>query len=136
MTFRNILYTLPLLLTIGCSDATSVTGTVKLADGQPLTAGYVSFESATTNVIGPLDKNGHFSLFQIRPGDRVPPGTYRGMIVYDLSSFASAEGMNASGDDIIKKYLPFPVKYTAFDTSGLTVTVEKGKPVKMEIVLE
>jgi hypothetical protein len=121
MNTRNILYVLPLLVFVGCSDAVSVTGTVKLADGTPFTMGYVSFESATTNVIGPLDRNGNFSLFQIKPGDRVPPGTYRGAIMF-------------GGTD--EDPLPFPSKYTSFATSGLTVTVERGKPVTLDIVLE
>ena len=100
-----------------------VTGTVKLADGKPLTIGFITYESVTTNVIGTFDEQGRFSLFQARPGDRVPPGTYRGAISYDISETGESR-------------LPFPGKYTSFDTSGLTLTVEPGKPVNLEIVLE
>jgi len=137
MIFKKSFYLLPLFLflVIGCSDASPVTGTVKLADGTPLTAGYLMFESATTNVVGDLDSHGHFSLYQFKPGDHVPPGTYRGVVVFDTSlmdsndqSFSKTQGGST--------HLPFPQKYTSFNTSGLTVTVEPKKPVKMDIVLD
>ncbi len=140
MNFKYIVFGLfSVLAAVGCGDAISVTGTVKFADGTPLTSGYVTFESDTTNVIGPLDKEGRFSLFQFKQGDRVPPGNYRGAIMYDISGAISNDNnaMKMTDEQITKKYLPFPPKYSAFSTSGLTLTVEAGKPVpKMEIVLE
>jgi len=100
---RTILYLLPLVIVVGCGgDAAKVTGTVTLADGTPLTSGLVTFESATTNVVGNLDNQGRFSLFQARPGDRVPPGTYRGMIFYDTSA---QEAARKEGDRT--NFLPF-----------------------------
>ena len=132
MIFRKILYILPLVIAVGCGgDAATVTGTVKLADGAPLTAGTVTFESATTNVVGNIDGQGRFSLFQVRPGDRVPPGAYRGSIFYDTSE---QEANRREGD--FSNFLPFPQKYTSFDTSGLTLTVEPKKAVHLDIVLE
>ena len=135
MIFRKILYVLPLIVVVGCGDAASVTGTVKLADGAPLTSGLVTFESATTNVVGNLDEQGRFSLFQSRPGDRVPPGTYRGMISYDTSSAESNVDVLAGGQQNTN-FLPFPSKYTSYETSGLTLTVQPGKAVQLDIVLE
>ena len=133
MNIRNLFFALPLLVAAGCGgDATSVSGTVKLADGTPLTSGMVIFESDTTNVISNLDERGRFSLFQFRPGDKVPPGNYQGMISYDTSAQESAAGLQANA----ASFLPFPVKYTSFNTSGLTLTVERGKSVQLDIVLE
>ena len=132
MIFRKILYILPLVIAVGCGgDAATVTGTVKLADGTPLTSGMMTFESATTNVVGNIDEQGRFSLFQARPGDRVPPGTYRGLVFYDTSA---QESSRREGDR--SSFLPFPEKYASFDTSGLTLTVEPKKAVHLDIVLE
>ena len=132
MLFRKILYVLPLFVVVGCGDAASVTGTVKLADGTPLTSGMVTFESATTNVVGNLDGQGRFSLFQVRPGDRVPPGTYRGAIFYDTSLAESQAGRQAR----VANFLPFPAKYASLEKSGLTLTVQPRKAVHLDIVLE
>jgi len=132
-TFKKTLYVLPLLVVIvGCGDAASVTGTVKLADGTYLTSGMVTFESATTNVVGTLNEQGRFSLFQFKPGDRVPPGTYRGAISYDTSLEISRAGKEGAG----KNFLPFPEKYSSFERSGLMLTVEPRKAVHLDIVLE
>jgi len=129
---RTILYLLPLVIVVGCGgDAAKVTGTVTLADGTPLTAGRITFESATTNVIGNIDSQGRFALFQHRPGDRVPPGTYRGLIYYDTME---QDMQRREGDH--RSFLPFAPKYASFETSGLTLTVEPRKAVHLEIVLE
>lgn len=129
MTFRNFLLILPLLVAVGCGGNTAaVTGTVKLANGSPLTSGLVTFESATTNVVGNLDSQGRFSLFQIKPGDRVPVGTYRGSITTSGTPVYDDKGNE----------LPslIPAKYSSLETSGLSVTVEHGKPVHLDIILE
>jgi len=132
---RSFFLVLCCVFLAGCGgDAASVIGTVKLADGTPLTSGFVTFESSTTNVVGYLDERGRFSLFQARPGDRVPPGTYRGAISYDTTAAESAAGMQEEG--VVRNFLPFPSKYTSFETSGLTLTVEPRQKVQLDIVLE
>ena len=128
MKRKHLLFLLlPLLFAVGCGDSNTaaVTGTVKFPNGTPFTNGMVIFESATTNVIGPLDSQGRFALYQHSPGDRVPPGEYRGMI--------SSEGTtNDAGETV----MPFPAKFAQFSTSDLTITVEQGKPLTIDIVLE
>ena len=120
MTFlRKLLYILPLCIVLGCGGGgTAVTGTVKFADGTPFTEGDVIFENETTNVVGYLDSRGRFALFQVRPGDRVPPGTYRGAISPNCPSII------------------IPLKYTSSITSGLVITVEPGNPLHLDIVME
>jgi len=133
MNYRNILYTLPLLFIIGCGgDGVPVTGTVKLADGTPLTSGSMIYQSDNINVIGNLDAQGRFSLYQQKPGDKVPPGTYRGAVSYDTSrdNPIQVEGVTR------QSLLPFPERFESFERSGLTFTAEPGKPVHLEIVLE
>jgi len=93
----------------------------------------VTFENATTNIVGNLDAQGRFSLFLNRPGDAVPPGTYRGVIAYDTSAAEAEAGMQ---EGVVRNFLPFPSKYTSFETSGLTLTVEPRQKVHLDIVLE
>ncbi len=127
---------LPLLVVCaGCGD-TAVTGVVKRADGTPLKSVNVVFDNGTTNVIGPTNDKGEFSLYQIKPGDGVPPGTYRGQVEVNVDG-ASTGMSDEAYQEYLSKTLGFSSKYLDFDTSGLTLTVEAGKPVpKMEIVLE
>jgi len=115
--FKKFLCIFPLCIILGCSDATPVTGTIKWADGNPFTEGIITFENEKTNVVGTLDAQGHFSLFQMKPGDRVPPGSYRGAITPEM-------------------YVQIPSKFTSVTTSGLAITVESGQPVHLDIVLE
>ncbi|MCL2004992.1 MAG: carboxypeptidase-like regulatory domain-containing protein [Planctomycetaceae bacterium] len=115
------LYLLAILLTslmiVGCGGGTKVTGTVKYSDGTPFTEGDIVFDNEATNVIGYMDSQGHFALFQAKPGDRVPPGTYRGTIVPRIG-------------------VVVPRKYTSTATSGLEIVVEPGKPLHLDIVME
>jgi len=115
--FKNFLYILPLCIVLGCGGGTAVTGTVKFADGTPFTEGDVVFENESMNIIGYLDSQGRFSLFQVKPGDQVPPGIYRGAITPRVG-------------------VVIPVKYTSSATSGLEIVVEPGKPVHLDIVME
>ena len=133
MKYRQIFYLLPLLIAVGCGgDAVPVTGTVKLTDGTPLTSGSMIYQSETINVVGNLDAQGRFSLYQQKPGDKVPPGTYRGAISYDTSQDNPVQVEGVSRQSL----LPFPAKYESFEQSGLTFVAEPGKPLHLEIVLE
>ena len=122
------------LMAMGCGGATKVTGTVTLKDGTPFTEGAVMFENETMSVYAPLDRNGKFTLFQNHPGDGVPPGTYRGRIVYDTDSLVPDNICNR--ETVLAQKMPFPMKYLSFDQSELTLTVEPGKRVTLAIVLE
>ena len=122
------------LTLIGCGDAAKITGTVKLKDGTPFSDGAVTFENDRMNVYSPLDRNGKFSLYQVKPGDGVPPGTYKGRIEFNTDSLDP--GNVPDREAAIAAKMPFPVKYTSFATSGLTLTVETRKSVHLDIVLE
>ena len=127
---------LAFVLVSGCgSGDMKVEGTVTLPDGSPLTKGMMMFDNGKTSVVGNLDAQGKFVLYQLQPGDGVPPGNYRGMIQYDVevSPELSDEARNAA----LAKILPFSPKYLGFDTSELTLTVEAGKQVpSLTITLE
>ena len=122
------------LMAMGCGGATKVTGTVTLKDGTPFTEGAVMFENEAVSVYAPLDCNGKFTLFQNHPGDGVPPGTYQGRIVFDTDNLVPGDISNR--ETVLAQKMPFPMKYLSFDQSELTLTVEPGKSVHINIVLE
>lgn len=126
-----ILVCVPLVLCLGCSDNARVSGVVKLPDGSTLTKGTVIFENDTINVIGLIDKQGRYSLFQVQLGDGVPPGNYRGYVRYP-----SEKPTTGKDGEILEPAVHFSAKYTRPDTAELNLTVERGKPVVMDIVLE
>jgi len=122
------------LALVGCGDTAKATGTVKLSNGTVLTNAAITFENEKMSIFSPLDSNGNFSLFQNKPGDGVPPGTYKGRIEVNLD--ALDPGMVPDRDAAIAEALPFAWRYMDFDTSGLTLTVEPKKAVHLDIVLE
>ena len=74
--------------------------------------------------IGELRADGSFSLYQIKPGDGLKPGTYRG---YILNAYVIDE--NDQTTQLI------PEKYSNIDTSGITYDSEKDRG-RLEIVID
>lgn len=97
----------------GCSGKVSVEGTVTYPDGTPLTIGTVIFETESYQVAGQLDRQGHYSLGEVRQGDKILPGLY-GVRV------SSQTGGTSDGAPIVK-YVDEKFEQTA--TSGLTCDV-------------
>src|SRR5947208_6474009 len=97
-----------------------VHGKVMLEDGRLVTRGVVLFEGASGGALvaarGTITPNGTYEMSTYKPGDGVPPGKYRVQInPIDLSDTPDEQ-----------KNLPFDVKYTKFDTSGLVYEVKAG----------
>ena len=138
MQNKHVLLILPLLFAVGCGGDIRVTGTVKLSNGSPLTDAAILFESATASVFSHLDDGGNFTLYQMYPGDGVPPGVYRGQIQFDTSSVLpeSLTMDESRWRALLEERMPFSTRYLSFETSELTLTVERGKPVHLDIVLE
>src|SRR5581483_8644754 len=98
-------------------------------DGTPLTRGLVVFERADdgppVTARGTVQPDGTYQLSTAKPGDGVPPGRYKALVnPLDLSDVP---------DD--QKKLPFDVKYTRLDTSGLEFDVKPGPndfPIKLD----
>jgi len=114
----------------GCgSGKYPVHGTVTLEDGTPLTKGLLVFERVDggppITARGNVGPDGQFTISTEKPGDGVPPGRYKVLI----------NPMDASDVPDELKTLPFDIKYTKFDTSGLEYTVQSG-PNDFEIKLE
>ena len=70
---------LGLLVLSGCAEKAKVSGTVTFPDGSTLEKGTVVFESNSVRVSGSI-KDGYYSLGEMKPGDGVPFGTYKGFI--------------------------------------------------------
>lgn len=107
----------------GCSDP-QVTGTVKFADGTPLTGGMVVLQSDTSQGIGEVRHDGTFSVYQYKPGDGLKQGKYRGYITGAVVS-----------DDQGRTSSLVPGKYADKETSGIEYdsAVHKGR---LDIVIE
>ena len=104
----------------GCgSSYYPVRGKVTLEDGAALAQGMVVFENAegTQMARGMVRPDGSYELSTRKPGDGVKPGRYRALV--------SALDLTDVPDE--QKRLPFDIKYTRFQTSGLEVEVKAGK---------
>jgi hypothetical protein len=124
---RPAIPTACLLLVVGCGGHESaarlypVRGTVTLEDGSPLTRGMVVFEAqaggAAVTARGVVKADGSYELSTRQTGDGVPPGKYRVQInPMDHRSEVPDE----------EKNLPYDIKYTKFETSGLEYEVKPG----------
>ena len=125
---RCILLTCSLLVAVGCgSRYYPVQGKVTLEDGKPLTKGMVVFENTdgTEMARGMIQTDGRYQLSTGKPGDGVKPGRYRVLV--------SALDMTDVPDEL--KKLPFDIKYTRFQTSGLEFEV-KAEPNDIPIKLQ
>lgn len=102
---------------VGCSSGLYPTrGTVLLEDGSPLEKGMVVFETTDGMSVarGVVQPDGKYELSTGEPGDGVRPGRYRALIsTMDLTDVPDEQ-----------KKLPFDVKYTRFQTSGLEFEVK------------
>ena len=125
--YGRALLSLCLLALAGCgSGYYPVQGKVTLEDGTPLTRGMVVFESVdgTQMARGTIGADGTYQLSTGSPGDGVKPGRYRALV--------SALDMTDVPDE--QKTLPFDIKYTRLQTSGLEFEVKAGPndiPIKL-----
>ena len=118
-----LLATLTLAVLTGCgSNKYHVEGKVVWSDGSPakeLAGGYVVFESteAPRAVRGEIKEDGSFRLYTDRPEDGAAAGPYRVLVI------------QPEPDDSIRPRpaLAMAMRFAAFETSGLTYTVEPGK---------
>jgi hypothetical protein len=127
LIFGILLLLLPCLF--GCSDAVAVKGKVTFADGEPLEIGKVVFENDTKTFTGKIQKDGTFSMGQLKEGQGIPPGKYR---VYVSEAFLEE----------ITDGVPFPKithliaeKYRSPQTSGLEYDIQK-KTTDISITIE
>jgi hypothetical protein len=116
---------LPLMLcATGCGPALyPVGGKVTLANGTPLTAGMVVFESKDAQppvtARGEIQPDGSYQLSTHRLGDGVPAGKYRALV---------APRTDPNAVDGKAPPPPFDPRFTEFGTSGLEFEVTTAGP--------
>lgn len=123
----------------GCADRSGanalgvtvypVKGQVVLPDGGPLTAGGVEFVNVSgpaVSATGRIGPDGSFTLKTEGLGEGAPAGDYHVRIVPDASSFASKQTRRAHVTTIDKRKIPYNIRYTDEDASGLTAVVKAG----------
>lgn len=107
-------------------------GTVRLADGKPLTSGRIVFSSTKgTAYIAVVESDGGF-IVKGSTGEGLPEGDYKVRLEMDETKLPPVKGQ----PNPRKSALPFPVKYLDEDRSGLTVTVKAGENPPLEITLK
>lgn len=121
---------LALVFAVGCGGSGGgkttypVSGTVKFADGSPLTAGEINFVSKDTTARGKIQSDGSFKLGTYKDGDGAPAGSYRISIVGARSEGTGQQ--DKSGQYDMGKPLVHP-KYESPDGSKLTYEVKPDK---------
>ena len=116
---------------IGCGNdgMTKVSGKVTFGDGAPVTRGTVYFDSGTYAASGPIQPDGTYVLGSLRPGDGAPAGEYVVILVKEWEDPVDEDG------NTINTFEVHP-RYTNRETSGLTFTIEPGRPQVFNIVVE
>jgi hypothetical protein len=118
-TKRFALLALLVVLLAGCGRSTyTVRGKVVFPDGTPLEGGWVVFHKSEgeseVSADGPIQANGTFELRTNRPGDGVPPGTYRVLV----------KPRERNKKERLTLPLFIDPKFERFETSGIVLTVE------------
>jgi hypothetical protein len=134
LTLCALLFAVAVVAT-GCGKP-KVTGKVTFADGSPLTQGTVNFTDDKILCKGSIKEDGTFEMRTLKPGDGVPPGTYKvyltettrfGEPEIETSALDANSVMHSTVNDV-------PPKYSNPEQSGLTIDV-KGS-MKYDITIE
>ncbi|MDR1957465.1 MAG: carboxypeptidase-like regulatory domain-containing protein [Planctomycetaceae bacterium] len=124
----------------GCSDRVHVSGKVLLRSGEPVTKGLVLFENEKLSGIGNIQTDGSYSIGLLKPGEGIPPGTYSIAIqATGTMGGVKIDETSASSNkipEIVEETSQVDMKYALPRTSGLVVTVEAGKPMKHDIIVD
>jgi hypothetical protein len=121
MRFGFAMASIGLLIVAGCgkSDWGYLEGSV-LLNGKPIGPAIISLEPSDgqrAGGVGPVDENGKYKIISARKKEGVAVGDYRVTVHSNLSDF---------GFEQPNKKAAIPARYANPDTSGLTVTVERG----------
>jgi hypothetical protein len=119
----------------GCSEKVSSQGTVKFPDGTPLGVGTVYLSNGLVMYQGAIQKDGTFSIGELKDGDGIPPGTYK---VWIADANTTENVYDAKKENIIKRidHIIIDPKFTDKNTSNLQFMIGKGQKNQIEIVVE
>ena len=115
---RLILVLLASVGVVGCGGKQQryqVAGHIVLDDGTPVVGASLSLESqdGTIHATAITNENGEFALGALKPGDGLPAGEYRALVM-------SAVDFDAANPPPP----PFHSKYSRYQTSGLKFTIQ------------
>lgn len=123
------IFSLSMLVCIGCGDQHRLKGKVTFADGQPVTSGMVIFSNASFQARGEIQSDGNYTVSSTGKNDGIPKGEYK----VTVSGIVKLVGGG-------KNPMPFPVplcdeKYMNVDTTDLSCTVPVSRNT-FDIILE
>lgn len=139
----TLLFVASVLVVSGCGGRCQVTGKVTFSDGTPLTFGTVTFSNSSTVCKGEIQEDGSYRMRTFKPGDGVPPGTYK-IYITDTLQFGesnktgatkSTDGSTVEFQMIGKSTSIIPTVYSNPDLSPLGEITVKGKMTK-DLVIE
>ena len=110
-----------LLPVSGCGSNTKAGGSVTFSDGTPVDRGMVKFSDGQHQYTGQINANGTFELGGLKPGDGLPPGTYRVSVI------------GAVGENDVPLV---EAKYESSEESGISFDVAKGRNEPFKITVE
>ena len=132
------------LVACGCGGKCQVSGKVTFSDGTPLTFGTVNFTSSDVLCKGQIEADGTYRMRTLKPGDGVPPGTYK-IYITDTLQFGSPgktvttklseDGEEVSYEMLGKSVNSIPFEYSNPDMSPLGEITVKGRMTK-DLVIE
>ncbi len=129
--FASLFLVVFVLCLTGCGNKAKVTGTVKFADGKPLTVGTVNFTDGTNLFRGEIQSDGTFEMRTFKPGDGVLKGTYKVYLTETLQ-FGETSTLVQKGPDgeelrietIGNTTSTLDPKYSDPEQSGMTIDVK------------
>ena len=134
-----------LVIATGCSGKVPLSGTVTFSDnGDPVPLGVVYFVTPTFQAQGAIQEDGRYVVGSDKLSDGLPRGTYQ---VY-IAGAANIEVRQTrppgqvdpnTGENIDRQFTEeisislIDLKYTDPETSGLTVTVDRGQTFDIQV---
>ena len=113
-----------LLVLVGCNGHVGLSGKVTYSDdGSPLPVGSVVFKKGGLVSWGKLQSDGTYVIGSMSEADGLPPGEYQ--VYVSGAEKVLVPGNEEKGTPAIMESL-IDLKYTAADTSGLTVEVKRS----------
>jgi hypothetical protein len=136
---RRIVFVLASVAVIGCGGGPvtePVEGRVTL-DGQPLTAGTVTFTpQGGRSATGFIQSDGTFSLSTFADGDGALPGLHKVSIAGGGTGTPQRPDFDSDAVKAAAAASPIPAIYANPDSSGLTFEVKTGEANSPEFKLE
>ena len=133
LTLCALLFAVAVVAT-GCGKP-KVTGKVTFADGSPLTQGTVNFTDDKILCKGSIKEDGSFEMRTLKPGDGVPPGTYKVYLTETMRFGEAIESTSLDTTAVMHKTVnDVPPKYSNPEQSGLTIDVKKS--MKYDITID